>query len=95
MLIETGMITIIQGLKTRHLEAYYGLNFLWATPQTEPGSCDEVAEFYTMTLIRLIDVLKGLSAHERMQFLARSQGCEARLDRDGVDGLLGTYLNAK
>jgi hypothetical protein len=95
MQIDTGIIATIQGLETRDLEAHFGHQFLWATPSTEPGSYDEVVEFYTVTLIRLINVLKGLSAHERMQFLARSRACEGRNERDDEDGLFGQYPHAQ
>lgn len=94
MQIDTGMIVIIQNLKTRHLEAYYGLNFLWATPPTEPGSSDEVVEFYTTTVIRLLDVVKGLSAHGQLIFMARSRGLEPAHGGDCQSGLLGRYPHA-
>ncbi len=95
MQIDTGMIAIIQDLETRHLEAYFGHRFLWATPSTEPGSLDEVVEFYTVTLIRLLDAVKSLSAHERIAFLARSDQRNASHDGDREDGLLGQYPNAQ
>jgi hypothetical protein len=95
MQIDTGMIAIIQDHKTRHLEAYFGCQFLWATPSTEPGSFDEVVEFYTVTLIRLLNAVKSLSAHERIAFLARSGQCKALRNGDCTDGLLGEYPNAQ
>ncbi|MFZ3583214.1 hypothetical protein ACOI1H_13730 [Loktanella sp. DJP18] len=94
MQIDLTMIAITQNLETQDLEAYYGLNFLWATPPSEPGSCDEVVEFYTMTLIRLLDVVKGLSAHGQLTFMARSRGLLPAHDGDCQDGLLGRYPDA-
>ena len=62
-------VRIVSNLATRELEAWLGGVLLWSTPPGEPGSADEVAEFFTTTLIRLLDVVEGMSAHERMDLL--------------------------
>jgi hypothetical protein len=95
MQIVQGMIAIIQNLETRHFETYLGCQLLWATPSTEPVSYDEVVEFYTVTLIRLLNAVKSLSDHERIAFLARLGRRKALRNGDSADGLLGEHPNAQ
>lgn len=91
MQISTAQITIIQDIETRRLEAYHGQAFLWSKVPTDPGCADEVAEFYTVTLVRFIEVLETSSAHQRLDLLARSQQCPAPQRRVRGAGCLGEY----
>lgn len=73
------------------MHACYDGVILWSKSVIDPGSTDEVAEFYTLTLVRFLEVLENMSAHQRMSLLAGSQRgdgfCEARREV----GLLGDY----
>lgn len=91
MQISTRKIHVISDRETRQLEAYYGLAFLWSTTPTDPGSADEVVEFYTTTLIALVEMLGGLSAHDQMAFLARAQDGPGPGRGATVLALLGEY----
>lgn len=83
-------VTITSNLKTQKLEAWFGGAHLWSTTPSEPGSVDEVAEFYTATLIRLLEVVEVMSAHERMQLLSKGRA-SAGLPGDKPVALLGAY----
>ncbi|WP_139196948.1 hypothetical protein [Roseivivax marinus] len=67
-------MSIVSNLATRELEAWLGSARLWSVAPEEPGSADEVAEFFTVTLIRLFAVVDGMSAHEQMELLSRVSG---------------------
>ncbi|NDU99881.1 hypothetical protein [Pseudoroseicyclus tamaricis] len=84
-------VSIISNIETRVLEAWLGGAHLWSTLPQEPGSADEVAEFFTVTLIRLLEVVEGMSAHERMHLLARiAASCTAQDDLPPHD-VLGPF----
>ncbi|GGL64285.1 hypothetical protein [Wenxinia marina] len=72
MHLSASKIAIIQDLKTRSLRAYHDQAFLWSKSPTDVGSADEVADFYTVTLIRFIEFLETSSAHQRLDLMARS-----------------------
>lgn len=91
MKIATVKIAVVQDLKTRHLEAYYGSELLWSKMPTEPGSPEEVVEFYTFTLIELLATLERLSNHQRMAFLARAEGVNDAKQSESGSGFLGFY----
>tara|TARA_R100001086_G_scaffold241154_1_gene167870 strand:- start:339 stop:656 length:318 start_codon:yes stop_codon:yes gene_type:complete len=65
-------VTIVQSIASRDLEAYFGSVFLAAKTPTEPGNGDEVAEFYTVVVIGLLEMIERMSNHQRMQFLAEA-----------------------
>jgi len=91
MQLSTAKISIVQDVETRRLEAYHGLAYLWSKVPTAPGCADEVAEFYTVTMIRFIEVLETSSAHQRLDLLARSQQSFAPLRKARGAGFLGEY----
>lgn len=84
-------IVVVQDLKTRDLEAYYGRELLWTKTPAEPGSAEEVVEFYTFTLIKLLTTLERLSSHKQMSFLARAEGMSDAESSAPLSGLLGNY----
>jgi len=63
------LLTIIQCISTRGLEFYCGSVFLTAVAPSEPGSTDELAEIYTVVLIKLFKFLEQGSNHQRMEIL--------------------------
>ena len=84
-------VSIVSNLATRDLEAWLGSALLWATPPTEPGSADEVAEFFTETLIRLLAVIDGMSAHQRMELCARMAEVSREPENVTAGSLLGAF----
>lgn len=91
MKLFTRKIAVVQDLKTRDLEAYYGKALLWTKTPTEPGSAEEVVEFYTFTLIELMTTLERFSNHQRMSFVARFEGMSDAEQVNPPFGLLGNY----
>jgi len=83
-------VSIVSNLATGDLEAWLGGAHLWSTVPTEPGSIDEVAEFFAATLIRLLEVVGEMSAHERMQLRSRALASSGSPGAKSV-GLLGAY----
>ncbi len=84
-------IVVVQALKTRDLEAYYGKALLWTKTAAEPGSTEEVVEFYTFTLIELLTTLERFSNHRRISFLARAEEISDAEPSTPRSGLLGNY----
>lgn len=84
-------IAITSNLRTRALEAWLGNALLWSTRATEPGSPDEAVEFFTTTLIELIQRVKGMSAHERIEFLRQALAPPTHFMDAEDAGLFGPY----
>ncbi|WP_422073267.1 hypothetical protein [Tranquillimonas rosea] len=84
-------VSIVSNLETRELEAWLGGAHLWSTVPTEPGSADEVAEFFAMTLIRLLEVVEGMSAHELMNLLAMMVTSNAATSEASTVSVLGPF----
>lgn len=63
-------VSIVHTIETHHLEAYYGGALLWSTPIEEPGSVGEATEFYTATVIALVNAWDGMSNHARIALVA-------------------------
>ncbi|WP_089881960.1 hypothetical protein [Citreimonas salinaria] len=95
MQFSTRKITVDQDLGSRKLQAYYDCAFLWSKAPIDPGCADEVAEFYTVTLIRFLEVLETLSAHQRLELLERSRGAHAPRRGDRQVAMLGEYPDAQ
>ncbi|WP_371154131.1 hypothetical protein [Jannaschia sp. 2305UL9-9] len=68
-------VSIVHTIETHRLEAYYGGALLWSTPDEEPGAEGEATEFYTATVIALVNAWDGMSNHAR--FRAWSCLCES------------------
>ncbi|WP_375263409.1 hypothetical protein [Palleronia sp.] len=83
-------VSIVSNVATRELEAWLGHAHLWSTRPTEPGSADEVVEFFTTTLIRLIEVVEAMSAHERINLLAKIAAPTAS-GGERTGGILGPF----
>jgi len=83
-------IRIVQNVESRRLEAYYECILLWSTPVSCPGSEGEATEFYTKTLIALVDAWRGMSNHAKMALLAAKTSSEAGRTYD-EGPLLGDY----
>ena len=83
-------IRIVQNVESWQLETYYESILLWSTPVTCPGSEGEATEFYTKTLIALLDAWRGMSNHAKMALLAAETSSEAGRTR-GEGPLLGDY----
>lgn len=84
-------VSIVSNIETRELEAWLGGAHLWSTSPQEPGSSDEVAEFFTVTLIRLLKVKEGMSAHERLHLLARINASSTAQDDLPPHDVLGPF----
>ncbi|SES21866.1 hypothetical protein SAMN04490244_107167 [Tranquillimonas rosea] len=84
-------VSIVSNLETRELEAWLGGAHLWSTVPTEPGSADEVAGFFAMTLVRLLEVVEGMSAHERMDLLAMAVASNAASSDASTVSVLGHF----
>ncbi|SEM81242.1 hypothetical protein [Palleronia pelagia] len=93
MHLSTAKISIVQDIETRRLEAYHEQAFLWSKVPTDPGCADEVAEFYTVTLVRFIEVLETSSAHQRLDLIARSQQSAAQHRKASGAGFLGVVTS--
>lgn len=78
-------------LASRELEAWLGGAHLWSTMPNEPGSADEVAEFYVTALIRLLEVAEGMSAHERMDLFARAAAFSTAPGDEPPHSVLGPF----
>ena len=91
MHMTRNVVCIVSNLGTRDLEAWLGSAHLWSTPPTDPGSADEVAEFYVETLIRLLVVVEGMSAHQRMELCARMAEVSREPENVAAGGLLGAF----
>lgn len=95
MQLGTAQISIVQDIETRRLEAYHGWAYLWSKAPTDPDCADEVAEFYTVTLVRFVEVLETLSAHQRLNLLASSQQHFSSQRKARGAGFLGDYPQAQ
>tara|TARA_Y100001951_G_scaffold95748_1_gene93575 strand:- start:2972 stop:3442 length:471 start_codon:yes stop_codon:yes gene_type:complete len=90
-------LTIVQCISTRDIELYCGNLFLGAVTPTDPGSCDEVAEIYTVALIEFIDVLGRMSNHERMlvvEGITRPQDLTPAPSRPGLLTTTNSHFGA-
>ncbi|MGK7663544.1 MULTISPECIES: hypothetical protein [unclassified Marinovum] len=70
-------VSIVHTIATHRLEAYYGGVLLWSTPIEEPGSEGEATEFYTATVIALVNMWEGMSNHARMALVAVGNSYDA------------------
>ena len=82
-------IAITSNLRTRAPEAWLGNALLWSTHAIEPGSPYEVAAFFIAPLIKLIQRVEGMSAHERIEFLGQALAPTTRFADAEDAGLFG------
>ena len=83
-------VSIVHITETHRLEAYYGDALLWSTPIEEPGSVGEATEFYTATVIALVNAWEGMSNHARMDLVAAENSHVAHDHFSGCP-ILGAY----
>ncbi len=95
MQLSTAQISIIQDIETRRLKAYHGRAYLWSKTPRDPACADEVAEFYTVSLLRFIEVVGASSAHQRLELIVRSEQGSAPSKNAKSSGFLGEYPNAQ
>lgn len=91
MKFSTQRISVFQDIESRWLNACYDGVFLWSRAVIDPGSTDEVAEIFTVTLVRFVDVLQSLSAHQRIELLAGKQRCHGPRQARRGRGVLRNY----
>jgi hypothetical protein len=83
-------VRILQEVETRQLKAYYGAALLWTTPVEQPGCKGEATEFYTATLIQLLETWSGMSNHAKLA-LTTSSSSPAFGNKHTDRPLLGHY----
>ena len=94
MELDLRRVRIVQDIASQRLEAYFGVGLLWSAPVEEPGCIGEATDFYTTTVIALLNAWTGMSNHAKFALLSVGNQLTTEIS-GGQTPILGRYPSKK